>query len=198
MSARGGSPGPGSISSERSTFRVPSTSNSTAAGSELPAATGLRDDRRDPCLRGGAARHACEPVSRILADDVRQPERNGQGLRTLLDGRRVVDRERLERFDQIAAVEIDQDVGRRDHLVEDRPRERVRVRPVVRPGKAAVEVLPVLGDDERRAPLERPHAHDGHSRDRAGKLAVSSSFINRVTAAIDEYSQPWTPAISAT
>ena len=27
---------------------------------------------------------------------------------------------------------------------------------------------------------------------------VSSSFMKRVTAAIEEYSQPWTPPISAT
>jgi len=76
----------------------------------------------------------------------------------------------LERLDAVAAVEVDQDVGRRDQPVEDRARERVCVRPVVRPRKAAIEVLAVLGNDERRTLLEGLHAHHGDGRDRACEL----------------------------
>jgi hypothetical protein len=67
-------------------------------------------------------------------------------------------------------VQVDERVGGRDQLVEERPREDVAVGAVVGAGEAAVEVLAVLGDDERRAALERAHADDRDGGDRAGEL----------------------------
>ena len=125
-----------------------------------------------PGACGGARRHAAEPaLVELLADDVRQPEGERDRVRALLDRRRVVDRERLERLDQVAAVQVEQHVGRLDHLVEDRAGKNVGVRAVVRPREAAVQVLAVLGDDERRPLPKRLHAHDRHRGDRPGELA---------------------------
>ena len=126
---RGGLGSPGSISRWRSTLRTPSTSSDVAASSSCPQPPASAITPGMPGQRGGTRRHAAEPaLVELLANDVRQAERERDRVRALLVRRRVVDRERLERLDHVAAVQVEQDIGRLDHLLEDRGRKHDRCR----------------------------------------------------------------------
>ena len=165
---------------------------------EQTAAARLGDDRRDARLGGGDARHAAETrLDPWLPHDVRQPERLRQRAGALLHPRLGVDRERLERLEQIAAVQVDDHVRRGDQLREDRVGEDIAVGAGGIPGKAPVQVLAVLGRHEGRPAPEGREVDDRHGRDPPASRPGSSAPMNRVTAAIDEYSQPWTPPSSA-
>ena len=164
---------------------------------ELSEATRLGDHCWD-AGRGGRTRgHPGEAtLLRLLADDVRKPERCRDSVRGVLDVRRLVDRERLERLDQITAVEIEQHVGRRDQLVEDRASECIGEAARRRAGKAAIQVLAVLRDDERGAALIRLHADNRDGQDRTGQLArvelahhAYDRRDRRVLAAVDAADQ---------
>jgi hypothetical protein len=122
---------------------------------------------------GGSARRRSRDrrLRRRGANDVRQPERDGERPRLLLDRGLVVERERLERLDQVSSVQVEERVARHDQLVEDGPRERVAIRAVEGPGEAAVEVLPVIRGDERSAGLEGREVHDRNRGDRPSQLS---------------------------
>ena len=96
-------------------------------------------------------------------------------------------------------MQVDQDVGRRDQLVEDRARERVRVRPVVAcRGSERLRFLPSSGTTNGDRRSNDCMLTTGTAVIEPASSSVSSSFMKRVTAAIEEYSQPWMPPISAT
>jgi hypothetical protein len=68
-------------------------------------------------------------------------------------------------------VHVDQGVGTRDQLGEGRVREPVGERSRRVAGEAAVEVLAVVGNDERAAGTERRQVQHRHRDDAAAQFA---------------------------
>lgn len=64
-------------------------------------------------------------VGHAVADDVGQPEGDRQLTRPVFDRRLVVERERLERLDHVAPMQVEERVGRGDQTLEDGVGEHV-------------------------------------------------------------------------
>jgi len=128
------------------------------------AAAGFGDDGRDAgggrSRAGGAADRTVR--TRFLADDVAEPVRGGQLAGPGLGRARVVERERLKRLDHVAGVHVDQRIGARDELRECRVRQPVGESPRRVAREAPVEVLAVVGHDERAAGAERGQVQHRH------------------------------------
>ncbi len=157
----------------RITFCVPRTCAAIASSSSRPQPPTSGVMPGTPA--SAAAPHVVPPDRRALAlgaDDIRQAvgdrHRPGGGV----DRRRVVDRERLERLDQVAAVHVDQRIGRLDQLGEDVVGELVRERPGRVAGEAAVQVLVVGRGDERRPRPKRRQVHDRDGHHRPARAAL--------------------------
>ena len=108
---------------------------STACPLDQAAAAGLGGDRGDARRGGGRAGGAADRAAgaRRLADDVAEPVGDGQLAGPVLGRARVVQRERLQRLNDVAAVRVDEGVGTRDQLGE---RRRTRAgRRASRPGR---------------------------------------------------------------
>ncbi len=131
-----------------------------------------------------------------LADDVAEPVGGGQLAGPVLGGARVVQRERLERLDHVAGVRVHQGIGARDELRKRVVCEPVGERPGRVAGEAAVEVLAVVGNDERAAGAERRQVQHRHRDDAAAQFRSSSWPAHFRTPSIDAYSQPCTPAMT--
>ena len=85
-------------------------------------------------------------------DQERETERPCQGVRFGIDivvAADAVDRERRQRLHHVAAVEIDQRVGRRDHGAEDGVVHHLGEGPFGIARKEAVRILAVDRADER-------------------------------------------------
>ena len=90
---------------------------------QLTAPACLGNDRGLPGARCGSGGHPAEPGLRWrLSEDVRQPERDSELVRATGCIRLDIQRERLQVLDEVAAVQVDEHVGGRDQLVEDRAR----------------------------------------------------------------------------
>ena len=128
---------------------------------EEAAAAGFRGDRGNARRGGRLARRPadCRPV-RLRADHVGQAVGHGHRARPLADRRLVVEGERLERLHEVAAVDVDERVGRCDQLGEDVVGQLLGVRPVRVAGEAPVGVLAVGGRDECGPAGEHGRAHD--------------------------------------
>ena len=70
--------------------------------------------------------------------------------------------------------------------------------PSYEPGKLRFRFLPSSGTTNGDRRRNDCMLTTGTAVIEPASSLVSSSFMNRVTAAIDEYSQPWTPPINAT
>ena len=73
----------------------------------LAAASHLGRDRGDAGRRGGVAGGAADRLAGGGADQIAQPEGHRHRVRLLLHRRLVVQRERLQRLHQVAAVQVD-------------------------------------------------------------------------------------------
>ncbi len=138
------------------------------------AAARLGGDRGDAGLGGGAAGGPGDGPVRpgLLPDDVAQPVGQGQVPRGRLGRPGLVQRERLQRLDHVPAVRVDVGVGSGDQLGERRVGEPVGQRPGRVAGEAAVQVLAVLGHDERAAPPEGRDVEHRHGADAAPDLPL--------------------------
>ena len=146
-----------------SALRTPSASIWTRALLEQAAAAGLGDrprGSRRPPPRSTSCR--ARPSSRR-----RSRTTYGSPIATAIPCARsstvrlLVDRERLERLDHVAAVQVEHGVGGRDQRVEDRAREDVACSvPSYEPGKQRFRFLPSSGTTNGERRSERLHAHD--------------------------------------
>jgi phytoene dehydrogenase-like protein len=136
------------------------------------ALTGFGGDRRDPgSRRRASAGSGDRPAGAgFLPDHVGQAVRYGEVVRAILRRAGLVQRERLQRLYEVAAVGVDVGVG-----VQDEPGERIvgeslgeRAARVT--GKTPVEVLAVFGYDERHAACKGGHIQHGHGADAAADL----------------------------
>ena len=114
---------------------------------EQSAASGLGDDGRHAGGRRGIRGRARRSGLADGADRTTygKPKAIARRARLLLDRRSVVERERLERLDHVAAVQVEENVARRDQLVEHRARETSVKVPSYEPGKQRLRFLPSSG-----------------------------------------------------
>ena len=117
-----------------------------------------------------------------MADHVAEPVGVGQLARPGLGRAGVIERERLQGLDQVAGVRVNHRVRAFDELGKRRVRQPLGERPCRVAREAAVEVLAVLGHDERAPGPERgqvQHRNGPHPAAQAGRLQLTGPAAHR-------------------
>ena len=153
---------PGFIPRWRNTRdRDQSLKSPTSSGVQMPwPPASARIDGMPVARRGGERR-----AGRLAAHEIANAERLRQLERQRVDARIAgaeEDRERYQRLDQVAAVQVHVVVGLRDHVVEHPRGDLLRRRAVRVSRKHSVQVLAVERTDVDRTRGESRHVHHRH------------------------------------